>query len=273
MSNELTTVLSWPMVRSVECYTIVFLLVFAETMATALNLIDSLITSIDKDNSDTVTVTYWAGRGLCEPIRLLLAGIGIKFENIFIQSKEQFDALKASSKLAYGQLPLVEMDGMNLVMSGSTFRFIANRYQFMGANLRESYLIDLICEGCKDARSTGKLVSFPWSMDTQLVLESFKFERYCKKWEEILNESKNCDGYFVESGQSAADIAVFEVLEFLEIIIGKKEFCERMKAFPKLMKNYALTRNLGDIQLYIDESRNHLEWTEYAQLVSKTLGR
>eukprot|EP01084_Bolivina_argentea_P217331 369012_1 len=249
-------------------------------MSTALSLVDSLITKIDSSNDDekydkdsAVTVTYWAGRGLCEPIRLLLAGIGVKFENIFMQNKKEFDDLRASKKLAYNQLPLVQMDGKYLVQSGSAFRYIANKYNFMGTNLSESYIIDLICEGCKDARATGKLTAFPWSQDVNVILQSFRFERYFQRWEQILIESNNSDGYFVKSGVSAADTAVFEVLEFLELIVGENEFNKRIKSYPKLLRNYKVTRKLGDIEFYIKNKRNHLDWKSYAATVDKTLAR
>eukprot|EP00483_Globobulimina_turgida_P009229 UN09248 len=165
------------------------------------------------------------------------------------------------------------MDGLNLVQSGSTFRYIANKYNLMGINAKEAYLIDLVCEGCKDARSTGKLTKFPWGGDVNDILQNFKFERYFKRWEQILTQSNNIDGYFVKSGKSAADIAVFEVLEFLELIIGTNELNERMDSYPKLLGNYKVTRNLGDIQFYIKNKRNHLQWKQYAATVDKTLGR
>eukprot|EP01083_Nonionella_stella_P048405 129440_1 len=249
-------------------------------MSTALSLVDSLLAKIDSigeeqkmDISAKIKVTYFPGRGLCEPIRLLLAGIGIEFENIFVQSKEQFDKLKQEKELAYNQLPLVEMDGLNLVQSGSAFRYIANKYNFMGSNATESYLIDLTYEGCQDARSNGKILYFPWTKDKDAILQNFKFKRYFGRWEKIIGQNDNADGYFIRSGPSAADIAVFEVLEFMELIIGKDALSKSLAPYTKLTKNYAVTRKLGNVEAYIKNKRNHLGWQEYAQCVDATLNR
>eukprot|EP01083_Nonionella_stella_P212770 768008_1 len=91
-----------------------------------------------------VKVTYWAGRGRAEPSRLLLAAAGVKFENNFMESKQQFDDLKKTGKLAYNQLPLIEMDGLNLVQGGAQFRYIADKYKLRGSTVKESYIVDMV---------------------------------------------------------------------------------------------------------------------------------
>ena len=143
-----------------------------------------------KQEEPTVSVTYWAGRGQAEPSRLLLAAAGVDFENKFLSKKEEFDALKESgyaqvstfnihpfhmipvsihSVLAYDQVPLVQMDGLDLVQTGAQFRYIADKYKLRGSTLKESYVVDVVYEGCKDARRC--LMGFPFHGDRDQILE------------------------------------------------------------------------------------------------------
>ena len=72
------------------------------------------------NNAGGVRVTYWRGRGRCEPLRCILAISGTAFENVYLSQKSDRDELVASGKLAYDQVPLVEVDGLNLVQATPT---------------------------------------------------------------------------------------------------------------------------------------------------------
>ena len=82
------------------------------------------------------------------------------------------------------------------------------------------------------------------------------------------DDSTAKDGWFISTA-SAADVAVFEVLEGLEIVAGADDFQEIMKPFPKLSENYKNTRKMGRISDYIANDRNHLEdLSEYVKIVN-----
>ena len=103
------------------------------------------------------------------------------------------------------------------------------------------------------------------------TIKDFNFDRYVKKWEELLSdESCAKDGYFI-SVPSAADVAVFECIEFLELIVGNDKFNELMKGYPKVLNNYKLTRKMGRIEDYIKNDRNHKSFADYAKDVKATL--
>ena len=168
------------------------------------------------------------------------------------------------------QLPLIEIDGLCLVQTGAQFRYIADKYKLRGSSLKESYIVDLVYESTKDAR--GCLNTYPFTLDVDKVIKDFNFDRYVKKWEELLSdESCSKDGYFI-SKPSAADVAVFECLEYLELIIGNDKFNELMKEYPKVLNNYKLSLKLGEIEDYIKNNRNHKPFSDYAKDVKATLG-
>ena len=67
--------------------------------------------------SGKARVTYWAGRGRCEPLRMILAAGGVLMEhNVLtaIDGAQALRALRESGKLAYDQVPLVEIDGLSV---------------------------------------------------------------------------------------------------------------------------------------------------------------
>ena len=49
-------------------------------------------------------VTYWPGRGRCEPLRCIFAAAAVKFENDFIKGREHMLEIVATGKLAYDQV-------------------------------------------------------------------------------------------------------------------------------------------------------------------------
>ncbi|CAB9506089.1 S-transferase A2 [Seminavis robusta] len=65
------------------------------------------------------------GKG--EPIRLLCAYAGLELEDYHFASRQEFQDLKANGKLAFGQVPLLEVDdgAHQLVQSTAILRYLA----------------------------------------------------------------------------------------------------------------------------------------------------
>ncbi|KAF7477364.1 Hypothetical predicted protein [Marmota monax] len=72
-----------------------------------------------------------------ESIRWLLAAAGVEFEEKFFETREEFEKLIQGGTLMYERVPMVEMDGMNLVESRAILRYIAAKYGLYGRNLKE----------------------------------------------------------------------------------------------------------------------------------------
>ena len=60
---------------------------------------------------------YTRSRGRAETTRWMLAVNQIPFENILIDTAEKLAALRATGKLPFDQMPLLEIDGLNLSQS------------------------------------------------------------------------------------------------------------------------------------------------------------
>ena len=156
------------------------------------------------------TVTYWRGRGRCEPLRVVLACGGVRFVGNYLEKKADMDALKASGKLEYDQVPLVEADGLNLVQGTPTAVYLAQVCGLWPEMPKEQYICGHILAATQDAR--GPLVSFPFHLDEQRCLEELQspkglLGRFAPRWEALLGEGKP---YFLGATPSLADCAVYE---------------------------------------------------------------
>uniref|UniRef100_A0A8B9FRB1 glutathione transferase n=1 Tax=Amazona collaria TaxID=241587 RepID=A0A8B9FRB1_9PSIT len=106
-------------------------------------------------------LTYLNGRGRMESIRWLLAAAGVEFEEIFLETKEQYEKIIKDGSLMFQQVPLVEIDGMKMVQTRAILSYIAGKYNLYGKDLKERALIDMYVEGIIDLMYM--ILTFPFS--------------------------------------------------------------------------------------------------------------
>ena len=105
------------------------------------------------DKNAPVKVTYWAGRGRAEPLRAIIAAAGVKADNVYMKTADDMAGLRESGKLAYGQVPLVEVDGLNLVQGMPTAIYLARKYGFYpSSDAKDEFTIGSIFASSQDAR-------------------------------------------------------------------------------------------------------------------------
>jgi hypothetical protein len=75
--------------------------------------------------SKEVKLHYFIGRGRAETTRWMLAINQISFNNIPITTPEDLIELRGSGKLPFDQMPLLEINGMNLSQSSGMIRYLA----------------------------------------------------------------------------------------------------------------------------------------------------
>jgi len=63
--------------------------------------------------------------------------------------------LRKAGCLQFEQVPLVQIDGLNLIQSGAIVRYLGNRFGLYGDDddFQQKYNIDSIYESTKDART------------------------------------------------------------------------------------------------------------------------
>lgn len=99
---------------------------------------------------DKVIVHYFKIYGRAEPIRMLLWYFKIPFENKFVprMDKEPEEWAKVKPTLEFGQVPMVEIDGLRLTDTFAILSYLADKVGIVPDTLKAKYLensaIDLL---------------------------------------------------------------------------------------------------------------------------------
>lgn len=172
--------------------------------------------------------------------------------------------------LDYGQVPLLEIDGLRLVQSNSILRYVARRTGRYPKDPREAYVVDSVCDSVNDAR--GPLLSYPFHLDverTKTEMES-KVERYFLRWECLLKKTDS--PFFLANGWTLADVVLYELVDFLTCVAGQEYTEKILEHCPSVMKMAIAMSAVGDVKKYsVTRKKEQLSWKEYAEKVRRTL--
>ncbi|XP_046886014.1 glutathione S-transferase 3-like isoform X2 [Hypomesus transpacificus] len=175
-----------------------------------------------------VVLHYFNGRGKMESIRWLLAVSGVEFEEVFLTSGEQYEKHISDGDLMFGQVPMVEIDGMKLVQTKAILNYIAGKYNLYGKDLKERAMIDMYSEGLRDFMEMIMILCFTPPMELKTKLENIQAKatgRYLPVYEKALCGSQ----YLVGDQLSCADIHLLEATLMME-----EKFPEILKHFPNV---------------------------------------
>ncbi len=116
----------------------------------------------------------------------MLAAAEVPFVNVCLSTAAEFAALKREGKLAFGQVPLLELDGLRLVQSQAILRHVARTRGLAGADAREQATADQVAEACGDFRAA--LLSLPFSGNKQACAAAV--QRYAPVFNSLLADSQ-----------------------------------------------------------------------------------
>jgi len=174
---------------------------------------------------------YFNLRGRGELSRMLFHLAGVEFEDVryaitqFGQEGVDFEPLKTSGKLPFGQVPCLEIvrsgHSTFVAQSHSIERYLAGLFGFLGSSLEDGATIDSLCEGMTDVVLAYYPANRKKGEDKGVALNEF----YTVTWTKWLalfnnfathNHEHGNEGHFVGSGLSLADVAFFSLLESME---------------------------------------------------------
>nr|XP_042121709.1 glutathione S-transferase-like [Peromyscus maniculatus bairdii] len=117
----------------------------------------------------------------------------------------------------YEQVPMVEIDGMNLVQTRAILRYIAAKYDLYGRNLQEQAWIDMYVEGLRDL--SDMIMFFPLSLpeEKEINLEYIlqrATTRFFPVYEKALRDHRQ--DFLVGNRLSWADVQLLEVILMVE---------------------------------------------------------
>jgi len=172
-------------------------------------------------------LTYFSSRGLTEPIRLLLADIGVDYEDVGVgifnpaNQPDDFKHLVATGLLPYDAVPLwQETSGFTLSQSQAIVRHISRTHGYYGENNQEAALIDQLHEGVIEInlRVYGYTRTYKATTDENVKAETKKAaekdaHKFLTHFEKLLHKNHDGKGFIVGSKISHADIALNYLLE------------------------------------------------------------
>lgn len=119
---------------------------------------------------------YFDIRGRGEVIRIALHDLGVAFSDESFTNdewgRERPDGLKAKltseGKLSFGQVPLLEVDGLNLVQSHTILRYLGRKYGWYNGAPAELAQIDLMADGIEDVRKRLAAIKYSEKSDDEI---------------------------------------------------------------------------------------------------------
>ncbi len=171
---------------------------------------------------------YFKGRGRAETTRWMLAANRIDFENIAIETPEALAALRTTGKLPFDQMPLLELDGLNLSQSSAMIRYLARIGDLYGDDDREALWCDMIAGAVADFAETAIQAAFQPSTEIAMAGMRARFLKFGPCFEARL--ASNRDDFCVGTRLSFADVILVEALtSYLEWLPGLLAETPRLK--------------------------------------------
>jgi len=181
----------------------------------------------------TYKLTYFDGRGRGEIIRLTFAASGVPYEDIRIP-RDQWPAYKDSTP--FGQIPVLEVDGVKLCQSNTCARYIARTHKLAGKTELEHAQADMVVDCLED--STKPILSFAFEKDETKKAEGKKkyndeqLPSFLTHLEKLLTSNKGGDKYFVGDALTWADLAFINFVGWTAM--GGTDPAHVLDKYPKL---------------------------------------
>ncbi len=163
-----------------------------------------------------VRLHYFRGRGRAETTRWMLAVNGIDFVTVALATPEELAALRATGKLPFDQLPLLEIDGRNLSQSTAMIRYLARRGDLYGDNDDEALWSDMVAGATADFAETAMQAAFQPTQAVAVANLGRAFAKFGPRFEERL--IANGGDTIAARRLSFADVVLAEALtSYLEL--------------------------------------------------------
>lgn len=190
---------------------------------------------------------YANGRGRMESIRWLLAAAGVEFEEVFLETKEDFEKLRSDGDLLFQQVPMVEMDGMKIVQTRAILSYIAAKHNLYGKDLNEKTLIDMYVEGTTELM--GMIISLmfhtPEGKAKQIALIIDRATtRYFPAYEKVLKDHGHV--FLVGNQFTYADVQLLEA-----ILMTEELKSDVLSKFPLLQAFKTRISNIPTIKKFL----------------------
>ena len=201
----------------------------------------------------TARLHYFKGRGNSQQSRWALAAANIPYESVFLITADDFSQLRASGKLTYGQVPMLELDDDVCISQSLTIvRHAARKGGLYGTSDIEAAKIDEVIDGIKDSR--GAIVGYPFGDPREACMQlAGAAERFFPCFEQIIQKN-NHPPFAVGAALTMADVLLAELIEStteaLQTTYGPQAVTQVLEAFPLMRKLHEHVVALPAIQSF-----------------------
>ncbi len=158
-----------------------------------------------------VKLHYFRGRGRAETTRWMLAANRIEFDNVPLETPEELAALRASGKLPFDQIPLLEIDGHCLSQSSAMIRYLARKGDFYGDTDEDAVWCDMVAGATADFAETAMQAAFQPTEEVAARMLRDRFAKFGPRFEARLQA--NGGRHMAGTRLTFADVVLAEALE------------------------------------------------------------
>ncbi|XP_073531500.1 glutathione S-transferase 3-like [Phyllobates terribilis] len=196
--------------------------------------------------ADKPLLHYFCGRGRAEAIRWLLAAAGVEFDEKFYRTKEEYNKLVQSGDLMFGQIPMLEIDGLKLTQTKAILNYIAGKYNLFGSDLKERAYIDMYVDGATDLMTLVLSYFFLSDCDKEKQVNLMK-DRAHKRYFPVFSKALEDKEFLVGNKLSCADVYV------LDTILSLEDFHpDILQNFPNLQAFKKRTCEIPNIKKFLE---------------------
>lgn len=206
--------------------------------------------------TNLVKLHYFPGRGRAETTRWMLAINHIKFENVPIETPEMLLALRASGKLPFDQMPLLEIEEQNLSQSSAMIRYLARSGEYYGSTEQDAVWCDMIAGAVADFAETSLQAAFQPTKEVAVKALQERFNKFGPRFESRLSRNGLCAGGKLTFADVLLAEAVNSYLEWIPDILNKTPFLDDL--YKKVIATSGISAYLKSPQRYSMSGSNYV---------------
>lgn len=206
--------------------------------------------------TNLVKLHYFPGRGRAETTRWMLAINHIKFENVPIETSEMLLALRASGKLPFDQMPLLEIEEFNLSQSSAMIRYLARKGEYYGSTEQDAVWCDMIAGAVADFAETSLQAAFQPTKEIAVKALQERFNKFGPRFESRLSKNSLCAGIKLTFADVLLAEAINSYLEWIPDILDKTPFLHDL--YKKVITTSGISDYLKSPQRYSMSGSNYV---------------
>jgi len=167
----------------------------------------------------TYRLIYFNARARAEIIRLIFAAAGVEYEDVRIM-KDQWSAMKAETP--FGQLPVLEVDGVKLCQSNACARYLARKFDLAGKTeldqARADMLIDCFVDSLEPLTAVFRAKDEITKAEAKKKYMEEQLPAYLTLLEDLLATNHGGEKFFVGDELTWVDLAFINFVEWIGFV-------------------------------------------------------